>query len=768
VLVVSCAPNPETSCAGAVTAYREGNYGAALDLARRGSGDRCRLVEAAVLLERRDGDFRHEARAVLAPLPESAVKLRLLADADPGSAAANLDRAHVLASSSKDEPEVALVEISQSDQKLRSGALADAQRLAESAAGRASRLGDGWLEAQARNVLGYTLLHHERYDLAMGQFAAALRAAELAKLPGLISKSRLNLGNARTFLGDYDLADKDLDEAIRLAATLGLSARMALGIYSKANNEFMRSNWKESIPHYQQALSGTALSPRDQAGAAVNLAWAFIKTGDVTSARRYLSPFLDAQASPAAKEALLGLAEIALTERNAAEAERLLRMVLEREPSTAERWSAQHGLARVWALRGDERQAEASFQAALDIIDKDVSQIEQQELAVSYRSRLMDFYAEYVRFLYSRDPERALVVADSSRARIAARGSARKPPPTPLRTVAARTRSCLLTYWLSREGSIGWLVTPAAVFSARLPASGEIELHAERFQARIDGKKDYLSGEPPDGAWLYDNLIGPFSAPLAGCKRLILVPDGRLHRVNFETLPAPSNAGRRYWIENVTVSVALRFDGLLASPGRLALSPALIIGDADPVDRFPKLRFASAEIREIQGQLPNPAVAITGTAAVPEAYIAARPGRFALIHFSAHGDNNNAAPLESAIILSPQRAGFKLYAREVRSSDLSGTGLVTVSACDSAGTRSYSGEGLVGLSWAFLSAGARHVVGGLWNVDDRFTPEFMKHFYGQLAAGQPAPESLRNAKLHMIQNGFPKPYYWASFQLYTR
>ena len=47
--------------------------------------------------------------------------------------------------------------------------------------------------------------------------------------------------------------------------------------------------------------------------------------------------------------------------------------------------------------------------------------------------------------------------------------------------------------------------------------------------------------------------------------------------------------------------------------------------------------------------------------------------------------------------------------------------LVTISACRSAGDRAYSGDGLVGFSWAFMKAGARHVIAGLWDVDARST-----------------------------------------------
>jgi CHAT domain-containing protein len=99
--------------------------------------------------------------------------------------------------------------------------------------------------------------------------------------------------------------------------------------------------------------------------------------------------------------------------------------------------------------------------------------------------------------------------------------------------------------------------------------------------------------------------------------------------------------------------------------------------------------------------------------------------------------------------------------------------LVTISACYSAGSSSnYSGEGLVGLAWAFLRAGAHHVIAGLWEVDDRATPDFMDDFYSKLKAPKiagDAAEALRSAKLNMLQakGAHRLPYYWASLVLYS-
>src|SRR5208283_1128324 len=123
--------------------------------------------------------------------------------------------------------------------------------------------------------------------------------------------------------------------------------------------------------------------------------------------------------------------------------------------------------------------------------------------------------------------------------------------------------------------------------------------------------------------------------------------------------------------------------------------------------------------------------------ATPAAYLASNPERFSYIHFVAHGTASRLSPLDSAIVLSKislskialsttavsttaasktvppegdaENDSFKLYARDIIRHPLRAD-LVTISACYGAGERAYSGEGLVGLSWAFLRAGAHHVV----------------------------------------------------------
>ena len=77
------------------------------------------------------------------------------------------------------------------------------------------------------------------------------------------------------------------------------------------------------------------------------------------------------------------------------------------------------------------------------------------------------------------------------------------------------------------------------------------------------------------------------------------------------------------------------------------------------------------------------------------------------------------------------------------------------------------GEGLMGLSRAFLHAGARQVVASLWNVNDEATATLMIHFYTALLRDHlPPTAALRRAQLAVRAD--PRtaaPYYWAGFEL---
>jgi CHAT domain-containing protein len=299
----------------------------------------------------------------------------------------------------------------------------------------------------------------------------------------------------------------------------------------------------------------------------------------------------------------------------------------------------------------------------------------------------------------------------------------------------------------------------------------QIQIHTKMILA----SKDLLSQPTTPGQSLYNELVKPAEDLIKKGGRVFIVGDDALSSLNFETLQTPGGDSH-YWIEDVTITNAKSLQ-LLSVRGikepRFADKHILVMGD--PVyrkDEYADLPNASIEIKDVANHFSSDhRTVLTGAQASPEAYQLSNAGRFSYIHFVAHGTANMTIPLDSAVVLSRNRGDatvYKLYARDILKQNLNAD-LVTVSACNGSGVRNYSGEGLVGLAWAFLRAGSHHVIGAMWEVSDVSTPLLMDHLYGELARGSQPDSALRSAKLSMIHSDgvFRKPLYWAPFQLYS-
>jgi CHAT domain-containing protein len=248
-----------------------------------------------------------------------------------------------------------------------------------------------------------------------------------------------------------------------------------------------------------------------------------------------------------------------------------------------------------------------------------------------------------------------------------------------------------------------------------------------------------------------------------------VVPDGPLHQLNLETLPVYGD-NPHYWIEDASVSIAPSFGVFEPAKRRSAgAKRALIIGDpVSPAPEYPALPHAGTEIASVSRRLsPAHVEALTRQSAVPASYAAAKPEAYDMIHIAAHAEANAQSPLESAVILSRGASGYRLYARDVVEVPLHAE-LVTLSACRSSGARAYGGEGLVGFAWAFLQAGSRAVIAGMWDVGDESTSLLMDRLYAGIAAGEAPAAALRTAKLALLSTAYAKPYYWGPFQCYVR
>jgi CHAT domain-containing protein len=141
---------------------------------------------------------------------------------------------------------------------------------------------------------------------------------------------------------------------------------------------------------------------------------------------------------------------------------------------------------------------------------------------------------------------------------------------------------------------------------------------------------------------------------------------------------------------------------------------------------------------------------------------------FSVLHLAAHGIMSTKFPARSALVLRP--AGVEdglLQAREILDLRLNAA-LVTLSACDTSTGADQGQDGVASLVRPFVAAGARAVVANLWAAGDTFSAALMREFYRELAGGVDIGESLRRAKLRMIESFGPEavPRLWSGVLAY--
>ena len=365
----------------------------------------------------------------------------------------------------------------------------------------------------------------------------------------------------------------------------------------------------------------------------------------------------------------------------------------------------------------------------------------------------------------------------------------------------------LLEYFLGDQRSRLWAVTATSYATYELPPRRQLEAAARNAYAA--GSSRPRAGTSPERALREASrlLLGPVASTLGG-RRVVIVPDGALHYVPFAALPDPEDPSlpliARHEIVSLPSASALRL--LRADARDRVPAPRTLVVLADPVfDRHDE-RLARATAHAARPRSADPAlshalhdVGVGGLPRLPFTRREARriltlaPGtsrRAALdfdaslatatdpelagyryVHFATHGFLNGVRPELSGLVLSlvdrqgRDIRGF-LSARDVFDLHL-GAELVVLSGCSTGLGREMKGEGIVGLTRAFMHAGAQRVVASLWEVDDAATEELMGRLYeGMLGPRKLRPAAaLREAQLALSRRpGWRSPFYWAAFQ----
>lgn len=328
-----------------------------------------------------------------------------------------------------------------------------------------------------------------------------------------------------------------------------------------------------------------------------------------------------------------------------------------------------------------------------------------------------------------------------------------------------------------------FVLTRGALHGYALPPEDSVASDVARFVSLLESGADPGPLARALGAALLDPALADLPAAV---DRLVVVPDGSLHRLPFEAVRL---ADGRYLAERFAVSVAPSAEvfALLRAreprrPGRGADDGVRLLAFGDPAfanegaasgtpyrDAFeasgglPRLAASGREARLVARYAADGDVRLRDEANVAELR-AASLARYDVLHFATHALVDDRSVARTALALAPSEGsdGF------LGVGDLAALGLdadlVVLSACRSAGGVVVGGEGVQGLTAPLLQAGARSIVATQWRIGDESTVRFIEDFYDAMAGGLPVGEALHAAKLAAIGRGAP-PGEWAAFTL---
>jgi CHAT domain-containing protein/tetratricopeptide (TPR) repeat protein len=357
----------------------------------------------------------------------------------------------------------------------------------------------------------------------------------------------------------------------------------------------------------------------------------------------------------------------------------------------------------------------------------------------------------------------------------------------------------LLEYFLGSSGGYVWAVSSDGAQSFELPGLDALEPLLRAAYEELRAGPEAAGGPAGEARLLQLSrvLLGPVASQLRG-KRLLIAADGIQQYIPFAAMPDPTGRHDPLILHHEIVSVpslnvlaelrgraaerppapealALVADAVfdatderLTQAGALPSRPA-----ADSEDIFlPRLAYARDEVKTVAALLPpgEPLLALDFEAS-RDLVTSGRLSRYRTLHFATHAIQRTDQAELSALVLSRFDRQGRPIDGYLRVPDLAGldlpADLVVLSACDTALGREISGEGLVGLPQAFLTAGARRVLVSLWQVEDESTAALMAEFYRRLLIDHhSAGRALREAQLAIrSQPRWRSPRYWAGFVL---
>jgi CHAT domain-containing protein/tetratricopeptide (TPR) repeat protein len=357
--------------------------------------------------------------------------------------------------------------------------------------------------------------------------------------------------------------------------------------------------------------------------------------------------------------------------------------------------------------------------------------------------------------------------------------------------------SVLLEYSLGPSRSALWIATRSTFTAVELPPREALETLARRAYEELSSLGALRRG----AVEALSRAVLPPDLAAIGHKRLLVVADGALQYIPFGALPTKTG---RLALSHEIVSLpsastlaVLRLEAaarpkatehiaVIADPVFDATDSRVAHGHADTARAEPSTGSTGAAHAAPFSRLASSREEATTIAALADRQhsiimldfdasrdfvLGGRLESYRVVHLATHGILDSQRPELSGLVLSlvdprgRRVSGFlqltDLYNLKLRAD------LVVLSACQTALGKDIRGEGLVGLTRAFMYAGTPRVIASLWEVPNRATTELMKRFYGHFLVDHQSPAAaLRAAQLEI--RSIPRwsaPFFWAGFVL---
>ena len=291
---------------------------------------------------------------------------------------------------------------------------------------------------------------------------------------------------------------------------------------------------------------------------------------------------------------------------------------------------------------------------------------------------------------------------------------------------------------------------PLITLSTGKPQAGETgrqerEKNRQRF---LKATKDF-----------YRSILGPLDDGIR-TDRLIVVPHGALHKVPFAAL----NDGKRYLVDKYALSVVPSSTVLDYVVKKRNRNLGRFLAFSNPKTDYVPLGFAEIEVSSISDLFFKKEIYSRGKAT--EGRAKGRTSSPDVIHFACHGEFNDKQPMQSGLLLTKDadNDGY-LQVHEIFGLDLRNANLVVLSACETALSKIYGGDDLVGLSRGFIYAGTPSLLATLWEVEDHSTAILIEEFYKNWQKkGMSKPKALQQAQVALkSMPQYQHPFYWAPF-----